>query len=125
MVDDNASFLAAARSLLERQGLVVVGLASNAAEGVKRAAELTPDVILVDIDLGPECGFSVARQLALPACPSSPPVILISTHPHDDFAELVEQSPAVGFIAKSELSAQAIEALLAGRRELSNDSPER
>jgi DNA-binding NarL/FixJ family response regulator len=125
IVDDNAAFLAAARSLLERQGLIVVGVASNATEGLECAGALMPDVILVDIDLGRESGFSVARRLAPAAGHCSPTVILISTHPQDDFAELVEQSPAAGFIAKSELSAAAIEEVLGGCRGLPNETQER
>lgn len=39
-------------------------------------------------------------------------MILISTHAQEEFAELIAASPAVGFIAKAELSADAIEALL-------------
>lgn len=114
IVDDNASFLGASRSLLERQGLCVVGVALTGAESLQLAAQLAPDLILVDIDLGPESGFAVARQLA--AAASTPAaIIMISTHPEDDFAEPVAQSPAVGFIAKSELSVAAIERLLADR----------
>jgi len=115
IVDDNASFLGASRSLLERQGLSVVGVASTGAEGVQLAAELAPDVILLDIDLGEESGFTVARQLAGVDGAATFAVILISTHPEDDFAELVAESPAVGFIAKSDLSVAAIEQLLDSR----------
>jgi CheY-like chemotaxis protein len=125
IVDDNASFLAAARSLLERQGLVVVGVASGEAEALERAGETAPDVILIDIDLGLESGFSVARRLAALPSPSSPTLILISTYPQDDFAELVERSPAAGFIGKSELSARAIKDFTNGRRELPSESRER
>jgi two-component system, NarL family, nitrate/nitrite response regulator NarL len=113
IVDDNASFLDASRSLLERQGLSVVGVASTGAEGLELAAELAPDLILVDIDLGEDSGFTVARQLA--GADATFRVILISTHPEDDFAELVARSPAVGFIAKSDLSVAAIERLLNDR----------
>ena len=125
IVDDNASFLGASRSLLERQGLSVVGVASTGAEGLQLAAELAPDLILLDIDLGEESGFTVARQLAGADGAATFGVILISTHPEDDFAELVAQSPAVGFIAKSDLSVAAIERLLDGRRRGANASPER
>ena len=112
IVDDNASFLEASRTLLERHGLTVVGVASDAATACQRAAELTPDVALVDIDLGEESGFDVARQLS--DCPGSThvKVILISAHPEDDFAELVAASPAIGFIAKSDLSFGSIAQLL-------------
>ena len=112
IVDDNASFMEAARGLLERQGVTVVGVATTAAEGLRGSKELEPDVILVDIDLGSDSGFSVARQLADRAANASANVILISTHPQEDFADLVADSAAVGFLAKSELSREAIERLL-------------
>jgi DNA-binding NarL/FixJ family response regulator len=114
IVDDNASFLDASRSLLERQGLSVLGVASTGAEALRLAAELAPDLILLDVDLGEENGFAVARQLT-GAGGATTNVILISTHPEDDFAELLADNPAVGFIAKSDLSVAAIERLLDGR----------
>ena len=115
IVDDNASFLDASRSLLERQGFSVVGVAATGADALRLAAELAPDLILLDVDLGEENGFAVARQLADADESTTPAVILVSTHPEDDFAELVDQSPAAGFIAKSDLSVAAIERLLDGR----------
>ena len=63
IVDDSPGLVAAARSLLERQGLTIVGAASNCAEGLRLAAELRPDVILVDVDLSGESGFELARRL--------------------------------------------------------------
>ena len=64
VVDDNASFFEAASALLERQGLTVVGVASSGAEALARAGELRPDVVVLDIALGSESGFDVARDLA-------------------------------------------------------------
>ena len=112
IVDDSASFLEASRTLLERNGLTVVGVASDAATAAQRTIELRPDVVLLDIDLGDESGFDVAQQLtASPHC-ADVRVILISAHREDDLAELVAESPALGFIAKSELSVRAIQDLL-------------
>ena len=42
IVDDSAPFLAAARKLLEREGISVVGVASTSAEALKPAQELRP-----------------------------------------------------------------------------------
>jgi len=112
IVDDNAAFLEAARALLEGQGVTVVGVATTGSEGLQRSKELQPDVILVDIDLGNESGFTVTRQLADGAEPPSSNVILISTHPQEDFLDLVADSPALGFVAKSDLSSDAIQQLL-------------
>jgi DNA-binding NarL/FixJ family response regulator len=114
IVDDNDSFLQASRALLEGQGITVVGVAATAAEGLQRAEELKPEVALVDIDLGEDSGFELARQLANGAGPGRPNVILVSTHPEDDFADLIAESPALGFIPKSDLSARAVENLLRG-----------
>ena len=113
IVDDSSRFLAAARGLLERQGMTVVGVASTSAEALKRVQQLRPDVTLVDIDLGGESGLELARRLQDQDGPV--PVILISTHAEQDYAELIAASPAVGFLPKTALSADAIRELLVGR----------
>jgi two-component system, NarL family, nitrate/nitrite response regulator NarL len=110
IVDDNGGFRDAARSLLEREEIEVVGVASNSAEARSRVTELHPEVVLVDIALGGESGFELARALAREG---GPKLILISTLPEVDFVDLIAASPAVGFIAKSELSARAVRDLVA------------
>lgn len=112
IVDDNASFIEASRATLETQGVTVVGAATTCDEAVQRVEQLEPDVVLVDIDLGDESGFDLARELADDAGRATSTVIFISAYPGEDFADLVAESPAVGFIAKSDLSTAAIEELL-------------
>jgi len=107
IADDNSLFLEGAVDLLTREGLDVVGTASDSAEAIRLVTERRPDVTLVDIDLGDEDGFELARQLSHITAPSSK-VILISTHAEEDLAHLIERSPALGFIAKARLSARAI-----------------
>jgi DNA-binding NarL/FixJ family response regulator len=107
IVDDSSLFLEGAVDLLTREGLEVVGVASNSAEAIRLVRELRPDVTLVDIDLGDEDGFELAQRLSDTSAASSR-VILVSTHSEEDLAQLIERSPALGFIAKARLSAQAI-----------------
>jgi DNA-binding NarL/FixJ family response regulator len=107
IVDDNSLFLEGAAELLRREGLDVVGVASDSAEAIRLVTALCPDVTLVDIDLGEEDGFELAQQLSDISAASSK-VILVSTHAEEDLAHLIEESPALGFIAKTRLSAQAI-----------------
>jgi DNA-binding NarL/FixJ family response regulator len=112
LVDDNDAFLQAARILLQREGMTVVGVASNSAEALRQAHALRPDVILADIGLGDESGFDLARLLAEDGQGGGAEVILISARAETDYAELIAESPAAGFLAKSELSAQAISRIL-------------
>jgi DNA-binding NarL/FixJ family response regulator len=82
IVDDNEEFLASASRLLTSQGL----------------------------QLGNEDGLEVTRRLA--GNDRATHVILISTHSADDLAELIADSPAVGFLPKAALGARAITELL-------------
>ncbi len=113
IVDDNRQFLEAARDLLEREGMTVVAVASTSVEALERVDAFRPDVTLVDIDLGEESGFDLARRLSDPAGVNCSPVVLISTYAEQDLRDLIEASPAVGFLSKSDLSGRAIEQLLA------------
>jgi DNA-binding NarL/FixJ family response regulator len=89
---------------------MVVGVALDGAAALRCAADERPDVALVDIDLGGESGFDLVDRLH-PAVP----VVLTSTHAESDFADLIDASPAIGFLSKSDLSGPAIEALVNAR----------
>ncbi len=114
IVDDNRDFLQTACKVLAKGGITVVGVASSSAEALRRADEADPDVVLVDIMLGSESGFDLARRLGV-AGSIRASVIMISTHGEEDFADLIEASPAIGFLPKWKLSAGAINDLLAQR----------
>jgi DNA-binding NarL/FixJ family response regulator len=111
-VDDNESFLDAAAVLLRREHVTVVGVASTAQVALTLTEQLAPDVILVDINLGDESGFDLAERLDDRNDGSR--VILISTHAEADLADLIAASPALGFLPKSDLSAEAIRQILDG-----------
>jgi DNA-binding NarL/FixJ family response regulator len=109
IVDDNPEFLASARALLEREGQTVVGLASNAADALQLAREVRPDVALVDVHLGPDNGFDVAQLMHELGRPQ---VVLVSAYTESEFGDLIADSPAAGFISKSDLSTAAITEVL-------------
>ena len=71
----------------------VVGVARTSADALRLEEKLRPDVVLVDIRLGHESGFDLARRL-------SGTVILISTHAQREYAEEIAASPAAGFIPR-------------------------
>jgi DNA-binding NarL/FixJ family response regulator len=114
IVDDNQSFLEAARAFLERDGLIVSGVASTCAEALRQVETLHPEVVLVDISLGEESGLDLARRLVEDELGVGAAVVLISTRAEEDVADLIAESPAAGFLPKEELSASAIRRIIDG-----------
>jgi CheY-like chemotaxis protein len=113
IVDDDPSFLATVRLLLEAEGFVVVGEALNGVDGVAAVAELEPDIVLVDVNLPDIDGFEVVARLANGG--RSPPVVLTSIRSAGDFGDLIETSGADAFISKAEISGEALTEVLDGR----------
>jgi CheY-like chemotaxis protein len=113
IVDDSHEFLRTASELLESDGIDVVGAVSTGAQAALTCRELRPDVALVDVCLGSETGFDVARQLADQAGTGSPRVILISASVGEGMADMIASSPAVSFLLKEGLSGAIIRDILA------------
>jgi CheY-like chemotaxis protein len=112
IVDDSPRFGEEARGLLEHGGVSVVAVAATGDEAVRLATALGPDLALVDISLGEESGFDVARRLVDSSNDDPPAVIFVSTYDEREFSGRIEVSPALGFIAKTKLSAERIRQLL-------------
>lgn len=110
IVDDHAPYRAIARQLLVADGFTVVGEAGDAAGAISAARELRPDVVLLDVQLPDLDGFSVADVLA--THPGPPVVVLVSSRAGSDYGSRIGRSCALGFIAKSDLSGDALRRLL-------------
>jgi DNA-binding NarL/FixJ family response regulator len=108
IVDDHASFRECARSLLEAEGFDVVGEAENGAAALRVAAEVQPDIVLLDVQLPDFDGFEVAERLRRLDHP--PEVILTSSR--DDYGPLIPASAARAFVRKDELSGKALASAL-------------
>ncbi len=112
VVDDQPEFLENVRHLLNGQGISVVGVAANSAEAIERAADLQPDVVLIDVHLGEESGLQLAGRIAALDQADSPRVILISTYPKDDLVGALPTGPTIEFVSKTDLSAITIRTAL-------------
>src|SRR3954470_313404 len=110
IVDDHPSFRANARALLEADGFVVGGEAEAGASALRAAAELWPQLVLLDVQLPDMDGFEVAARLTNGG--GGPAVVLVSSRDGSDFGPLVERSGARGFIPKAELSGATLLSLL-------------
>jgi DNA-binding NarL/FixJ family response regulator len=110
IVDDHAAFRASARALLQAEGFDVVGEAADGVGAMEAVAVLRPEIVLLDIQLPDLDGLAVAEQLATVA--DAPAIVLISSRDAAAYGPRLHQTPARGFIPKSELSGEALAALV-------------
>ena len=110
IVDDNPGFRRGVRSLLAAQGFDVVGEACDGHAGMEAAANLDPDVVLLDVDLPDVDGFEVAMRLTGSGCRAK--VVLTSSHDSSDFGPMIARSGACGFVPKADLSGRVLAELL-------------
>jgi CheY-like chemotaxis protein len=111
IVDDHPSFRATARMLLEAEGFEVVGEAKDGMSALRAVGELSPQVVLLDVQLPDIDGFEVAARITANGA-TPPAVVLTSSRDVDDLGPLAGSEHVRGFIPKSELSGAALEALL-------------
>jgi DNA-binding NarL/FixJ family response regulator len=110
IVDDHAGFRSFARALLEAEGFVVVGEAEDGESALRLAHDLRPEVILLDVMLPDVDGFAVCARLTEGGASSA--VVLTSSRDASAYRRRLGDSPARGFIPKSELSGAALAALV-------------
>lgn len=110
IADDHPSFRASARAILEAEGFHVVGEAEDGKGALAAMRDLSPDVLLLDVQLPDMDGFAVCRELGLNGGP--PAVVLVSSRDACDYGVLIKESGARGFIPKAELSGTTLADLL-------------
>ena len=110
IVDDHATFRSIAGRILSADGFLTVGEAADGAEAIRACGELCPDLVLLDVQLPDIDGFAVAAVLTARVDP--PAVVLVSSRSRTDYGSRIEDCRARGFIAKAELSGDAVRRLL-------------
>jgi DNA-binding NarL/FixJ family response regulator len=113
IVDDHDGFRVWARVLLEGAGYAVIGEAGDGMTAIQAARILSPEIVLLDVQLPDIDGFEVARRLC--QRPGFPTIVLTSTRDACDYAVRLEKSCALGFLSKEDLSVEALTRLLDGR----------
>jgi DNA-binding NarL/FixJ family response regulator len=112
IVDDHPSFRRFATRLLETASFCVVGEAEDGASALAASPRLRPELVLLDVLLPDMSGFVVAEALA--GDPYRPSVVLVSSRSASELGPALEESPAAGFLTKSELTADALAAIADG-----------
>jgi DNA-binding NarL/FixJ family response regulator len=99
LVDDHDIVRAGLRSLLESQGpYVVIGEARNGTEAVERAAELQPDIVLMDISMPGVDGLEATRRIRQ-TCPSAQ-VLALTVHDDKQYFMQMLAAGASGYLTK-------------------------
>lgn len=106
IVDDHAPFRVVARAMLERGGFLVVGEAADGPEAVAAVHLQRPDIVLLDVNLPGDDGFTVCQQLIDAQLGLA--VVLTSSRDEASFRRRLGTSKARGFISKTDLTAAAL-----------------
>lgn len=121
LADDHAVVRDGLRFLLEAQpDIEVIGDAADGREAVRRAVQLCPNVMVIDIAMPELNGIEAARQITQ-TCPSIQ-VIILSMHSTSEHVFRALQAGARGYLLKESAGievASAVRAVHAGRRYLS------
>ena len=110
LVDDHDLFRSGLRSLLEEQGLQVVGEADNGRAALQFVGELAPDVVIMDLKMPGLTGVETTRQVSSIA-PRTRVVVLTISADDDDVMDAV-MAGACGYLLKD----SSIDQLIAGIR---------
>jgi len=118
LVEDFEPFRRLVSSLLERQvGFKIIGEAADGREGIQRAAESKPDLILLDLDLPLMDGIEVARQIRN-CCPAST-ILFLSGNGDPDLVHAAFNAGGHGYVHKFDAVTDLVrgaKAVLSGKR---------
>jgi DNA-binding NarL/FixJ family response regulator len=110
LVDDHDLFRTGLRNLLEQEGVNVVGEAENGEAAIRLAADVAPDVVIMDLNMPGAGGVETTRRLSGLA-PLSRVVVLTISADDDDVMNAV-MAGACGYLLKD----SSIQELIAGIR---------
>ena len=112
IADDRESFRQAVSSLLaELPGLGLVAEASDGAEAVRKAAELNPDLILLDMGLPVINGVEAASKMRT-AAPNAK-ILFLTQHDSPDFVRAALRAGASGYVLKVDVGSELLQAAMA------------
>src|SRR4051812_40585257 len=112
LVDDNEAMLSRA-ALVLRSSCTIVGTARDGRTALAAAADLSPDVIVLDISMPGMTGLEVAATLRDTG--STAAVIFLTVHEEEEFLTVARDAGGLGYVVKPRLSTDLVEAVREAR----------
>jgi DNA-binding NarL/FixJ family response regulator len=110
IVDDQEPFRMAARMVVEAtEGFEVVGEAETGEDSVEKAGELSPDLVLMDVNLPGINGLDATRQILADGA-DQVVVLLLSTYEEEEYAPRAAECGASAYIPKAVFGPDRLEA---------------
>lgn len=110
LVDDHPLVLEGISARLESEaGIQVIGQANNGQQALEKSAELTPDVVLMDISMPVMNGLEAAEHFK--AEQPDVRVLILSMHENREYIVKMVQSGAAGYVLKDVSSDELIRAI--------------
>jgi DNA-binding NarL/FixJ family response regulator len=115
IADDNGLFATALQGILEEEeSIEVVGHAADGEEAARLAAELGPDVVLMDLSMPRLDGFEATRRIRANT-PDTAVVVLTGSLDSED-AERATEAGAKGFVTKDRILVELVTAIRSAAR---------
>ncbi len=110
LTDDHTLFRQGIKTLLSAEpGLEVVGEAGNAAEAIAKAAELRPDVVLMDVSMPGLSSFEATRQIRRTRPETK--VLFLTMYDDEDYLAECMEAGASGYVLKDSPSEHLLSAI--------------
>ncbi|MCR4742112.1 MAG: response regulator transcription factor [Treponema sp.] len=134
IIDDHPLFSRGLAQLIETQeSFKVSGMAKNRNEALELLGKVTPDLAIVDLNLGQEDGLELIKDIVI--IHPKTKILVLSMHDERFYAERALKAGAKGYIMKEEAETQVIDAIKtvvkgeiylsdAEKKRISNDIPQ-
>ena len=126
IADDDAVVVESLQIVLDAQpDIEVAGCGTDGTDAVRLAADATPDVVLLDIQMPGMDGLAAAEKIL--ASPTPPRVVFLTTFSDDEYIVRALALGAAGYLIKQDVAgvAPALRAVMAGRSVLEGEVLER
>lgn len=110
LVDDHPVVRAGIKNLLERApDIIVIGEASDGNDALKMVTDLSPDVLLLDMELPGISGSEVAQKLQKAGAQTK--ILALSAHDDKQYIQELLANGAAGYLVKEEVPEAIVEAV--------------